>query len=59
MQVVMETTKLGTEEQLRLTLLPSASSTIRFPFGQMMWSTCVRTFSHVRSCNDMEGRQPC
>ena len=49
-QVVMETTKLGTEEQLRLTLRPSASSTIRFPFGQMMWSTCVRTFSHVRSC---------
>lgn len=37
--VVMDTTKLGTDEQLRLTLRPSASSTIRLPFGQMMWST--------------------
>ena len=32
---VMETTKLGTEEQERLTLLPSASSTILLPLGQM------------------------
>ena len=46
----METTKLGTDEQDRLTRLPSASSTIRLPPGQMMWSTWLRTFSHVRSC---------
>ena len=37
--VVIETTKLGTEEQDKLTRRPSAKRTIRFPFGQMMWST--------------------
>ena len=48
-QVVIETTKLGTEEQERLTLLPSAKRTSLFPFGQIIWSTCVRTFSQVKS----------
>jgi len=38
-QVVIETTNDGTDEQLRLTRLPSASKTMRLPFGQMMWST--------------------
>lgn len=33
---VMETTKLGTDEQERLTRRPSASSTMRLPPGQMM-----------------------
>merc|ERR1719431_1912497 len=46
---VMDTTKLGTEEQDRLTLLPSARSTILFPLGQMTWSTWLLTFSQVRS----------
>ena len=48
-QVVMETTKLGTEEQDRFTLRPSAKRTSLFPLGQMMWSTWVRTFSQVKS----------
>jgi hypothetical protein len=38
--VVMDTTKLGTDEQDRLTLRPSANRTILLPLGQMMWSTC-------------------
>ena len=78
----METTNEGTDEQDRLTRLPSANNTILLPFGQIIWSTygqtrqrkscytveplyftftslflirlmvvtCVRTFSHVRSC---------
>merc|ERR1712181_108602 len=46
---VMETTKLGTEEQERFTLRPSARSTMRLPLGQMMWSTWDRTFSHTSS----------
>ena len=46
---VIETTRLGTELQDRLTLLPSASSTIRLPPGQIMWSTWLRTFSQIRS----------
>ena len=37
--VVMETTKDGTDEQDRLTRLPSANKTIRFPFGHIIWST--------------------
>ena len=37
--VVMETTKEGTDEQDKLTRRPSANRTIRFPVGQMMWST--------------------
>lgn len=61
----METTKLGTEEQERFTLRPSAKSTMRFPLkieinpnlplytlpylGQMMWSTWDRTFSQTSS----------
>ena len=48
-QVVIETTKLGTEEQDKLTLRPSAKSTKRLPLGQIMWSTWVRTFSQVKS----------
>ena len=45
----MDTTKLGTDEQDRLTLRPSASKTSLFPLGQMIWSTWVRTFSQVKS----------
>ena len=40
-QVVMETTKDGTDEHDRLTLLPSANNTIRLPSGQMIWSTYI------------------
>ena len=47
--VVMDTTKLGTEEHERLTLRPSANRTSLFPPGQIIWSTCVRTFSQVKS----------
>ena len=36
---VIETTKDGTEEQLRLTRRPSANIMIRLPSGQMMCST--------------------
>ena len=42
--VVIDTTNDGTDEHDRLTRLPSAKRTIRFPFGQMMWST-YNTFS--------------
>jgi len=37
--VLIETTKLGTDEQDKFTRRPSARRTMRFPFGQMMWST--------------------
>ena len=37
--VVMETTNDGTDEQDRLTRLPSANKTILFPFGHIIWST--------------------
>jgi hypothetical protein len=46
---VMDTTKDGRLEQLKLTKRPSANKTIRLPSGQITWSTCDRTFSHVRS----------
>ena len=48
--VVIDTTKLGTEEQERLTRRPSAKRTSLFPPGQIIWSTCVLTFSQVKSC---------
>ena len=37
--VVMETTNDGTDEQDRLTRLPSANKTILFRFGHIIWST--------------------
>ena len=46
---VMETTNDETDEQLRLTSRPSANRIKRLPSGQTTWSTCERTFSHVRS----------
>ena len=36
---------LGTEEQDRLTLRPSARSTILLPLGQITWSTCTRVIT--------------
>ena len=56
---VMETTKLGTEEQERLTLLPSASSTILLPLGQMTWSTWDQgqARQHLSSSTSEEDQQ--
>ena len=45
--VVMDTTKDGTDEQERLTRRPSASKTILFPFGQMIWSTWKMIYNFV------------
>lgn len=38
-----------TDEQLKLTSLPSASNIILLPSGKTIWSTCERTRSHVMS----------
>lgn len=38
-----------THLKVRRRNITSASSTILFPSGQIIWSTCVLTFSHVRS----------
>lgn len=46
---VIETTNDGMLEHVKFTSRPSAIKIIRFPSGNITWSTCERTFSQVRS----------